>query len=256
MTREGIEELVLNYARGWKGITLEFLTRIPWLKAFTILDWNINDVSPIHALTRLRMLEVSTYCKTEIRFHTFPLLEDCRLRWREGAESLFDQATIRRLFVADYNRPSSNSFGNLKRLESLSIAGGSLSTLEGLRRLTQLLSLGLYELKQLQTLSGIEGLVNLETLEITGCQAVQRIDEVRFLTQLRRFQFTDNGKVESIKPLLPLKKLTEVYLYGSTHVADGDMSPLMTLPLLEKATYKNRPNYSHTRENLKFGNRV
>jgi Leucine-rich repeat (LRR) protein len=251
MRRRGIEELYLNYARGWKG-NLAFLPSLPWLKAFTILDWNIEDVSPIHSLTELRMLEVSAYYNTEIRFPGFQSLEDCRLQWRDGAHSLFQCKGLLNLFVSDYSHRSSEPFGNLRLLRSLTIAGGPLNNLRGLGSLVMLEFLGLHELGRLKSLAGIENLLALKTLEISGCRAIKRIDEVGQLKNLRRFQLTDGGEIDSIKPLASLNDLREILLYGSTNVADGDMSSLLQLPVLEKVSYKNRAHYTHTRESLRL----
>ena len=56
MRREGVRELYLNHARGWKGTTLEFVAELPELVAFTILDFTIKDIAPIHTLTSVRAL--------------------------------------------------------------------------------------------------------------------------------------------------------------------------------------------------------
>ena len=73
----GIVELELNDGKGWRGNDLSFLASFPRLQSFTILDLKISSVAPIHFLGDLRALEVITYCQTEIRFSSFPHLEDC-----------------------------------------------------------------------------------------------------------------------------------------------------------------------------------
>lgn len=250
MEREGIDELYLNYARGWKGDDLRFLSRLGWLKAFTILDWKIQDVSPIHSLTELLMLEVSTYCKTPIHFGSFPKLEECRLSWRAGADSVFSCGTLRRFVVSEYGERSTTSFTGLQQLESLSIVGGEVERLDGLGSLRRLRFLGLYNLRRLRSLAGIEKLSQLEGLEINECPLLHRIDEIGQLKNLRRLELNENGKIETLKPLEQLRELREVFFYGSTSIADGNLTPLSVLPHLEKTSFQNRRHYTHTREAL------
>jgi hypothetical protein len=207
-------------------------------------------VSPIHYLTRVEMLEISTYCKTEIHFESFPALEDCRLTWRERAASLFECSILRRLFLSDYSRESTDSFARLARLEALSIASSAVTSLEGLGSLRMLKFLGLYGLKRLRSLEGIESLANLETLEVNECRSLSGIAEIGQLNNLRRLELNDDGRLPSLKPLESLRELREVLFYESTNILDGDLSPLTQLPRLKKVSFRNRHHYSHRREQL------
>ncbi len=102
-----VKELYLNYAWGWKGNDLAFLSELTALEAFFILDWAIRDISPIHFLRRLKFMHVSTYCDTKIDFAHFPDLEECHLEWRRGAESLFQCRTLKNLWLNSYSGTSS-----------------------------------------------------------------------------------------------------------------------------------------------------
>src|SRR4051812_2984348 len=88
--REEIPELYLNHARGWRGQHVEFLSELPGLLGFGILDLTIDDILPIHQLGQLEYLEVATYCDTPVDFGRFPRLRACSLYWRADTESLFD----------------------------------------------------------------------------------------------------------------------------------------------------------------------
>jgi len=67
-----VKELYLNYAWGWKGDDIAFLSELTNLEAFFILDWAIRDISPIHFLRSLKFMHVSTYCGSKIDFAHFP----------------------------------------------------------------------------------------------------------------------------------------------------------------------------------------
>src|SRR5581483_1403822 len=149
MRREGVRELYLNHARGWNGTTLDFLDTVPELVAFSILDFTIKDVTPIHRLKTLRALEVSTYCDTKIDFHQFQNLERCVLYWRRGSESLFETIALRRLFLHRYSGSTSTPFAHLAELRELSIANSELREVESLGSLKSLRCLCLYNLRRL-----------------------------------------------------------------------------------------------------------
>jgi len=248
MRREQIRELYLNHSRGWRGTTLDFLTGFQELEAFSILDFTIDDVSPVHQLTGLRALELSTYCRTKIDFGQFPFLERAVFYWRDGSDSLFDSTNLRWLFVHRYNGHSSQPFARLSRLEGLSIANSDLRELKSLASLRNLRFLGLYNLKQINSLQGVETLNQLEALEINGCRRFGRIDELATLVRLRRLQLNDDGSIASLTPLRTARELEEVLFYESTNIVDGDLSPLAMLPRLRHVSFQNRRHYSHKRE--------
>jgi len=245
---EHVAELELNDGKGWRGDSLKFLAELPQLRAIRIIDFKIQSVEPIHFLHDLRSLEVMTYCRTEIRFSAFPRLEDCGLEWRPKATSLFGCATLKALFVNNYDGKNTDPFGQLTNLESLAILNAPIENLRGLAALGKLRSLRLANLKRLTSLTGIERLAGLEELEIHTCRRICSIDEVGFLRQLRKLHLNNDGDIESLKPLAKLTRLESVLFYESTNIVDGDLSPLVGQDNLSCVSFQNRRHYSHRRE--------
>jgi Leucine-rich repeat (LRR) protein len=248
MLGHGIKELELNEGKGWRGNDLSFLAKLPRLEALTIIDLKIASVAPIHFLPKLRALEVTTYCHTEIRFSTFSQLEECTLEWRPQATSLFDCPTLKRLFVNRYDGKDANPFTKLVGLESLAILNAPVENVRGLSALKNLQILRLANLKRLTSLAGIEQLVNLEQLEIHTCRAIGSIDEVGTLSRLRNLNLNNDGGIKSLKPLEELTCLESVVFYESTNILDGDLSPLLRGKHLSRISFQNRRHYSHRRE--------
>jgi hypothetical protein len=178
LLKQPIAELELNRGKGWQGRSLEFLSNFPELLALSIIGRTAEHIEPIHRLHNLRLLRVLAYCKNEIRFHEFPHLIDCGLQWRPKAMSVFDALGLRVLFVSGFNGTDTRQFGRLTRLESLSILGAPISSLEGIAPLLELRSLRLGDLRKLLSLGGIENLVRLEKLEISTCRKIRVIDEI------------------------------------------------------------------------------
>ena len=249
--RKNIKELYL-YTEFEAEANLSFLTKIPHLEAFSIIDFTINDISHIHELHFLRSLGVTTYCNTEIDFTQFPRLEDCSLEWRTKAKSLFSCKTLKHLFLNRYSGKDTSEFSQLTGLKSLSIANAPVQTLNGLSPLKKLTYLGLYNLRKLESLAGIEALINLETLEVNGCRSLRTIEAVKNLIHLRKLELCSDGDIPSLKPLESLAKLNSFFFYESTNITDGDLSSLTKLPHLSKVSFQNRKHYSHRREDFQI----
>jgi len=250
LSSNGIVELVLNQAKGWKGNDLSFLSQLPNLKLFEIFDFNIKDITPIHSLTALRRLGVTTYCSTGIRFPLFPYLESCGLEWRPKAASLFECKTLQNLFINRYTGKNVDLFAKLITLESLGILNAPIENLRGLSELNNLRLLRLANLKRLSSISGIEGLANLEELEINTCRGITSIAGIEHLSQLKRLHLNNDGDIASLKPLEKLTALESVLFYESTNIVDGDLSPLMRQKNLTRVSFQNRRHYSHQREDF------
>jgi hypothetical protein len=248
LLKQPIAELELNSGKGWQGRSLEFLSNFPELLALRIVGRTAENIEPIHGLHNLRLLRVLAYGKDEIRFHEFPHLVDCGLQWRPKAMSIFDASGLKVLFVSGFNGTDTVQFGRLKRLESLSILGATISSVKGLAPLLELRSLRLGDLRKLLSLSGIENFVHLEKLEINTCRKIRTVDEISSLVKLREIYLDNMGDIQSLKPLARLSQLRRITFVESTTIVDGDLSPLVELPRLELVSFQNRRHYSHRRE--------
>jgi len=185
LLKQPIADRELNRGKGWQGRNLEFLSNFPELLALSIIGRTAEHIEPIHRLHNLRLLRILAYCKNEIRFHEFPHLIDCGLQWRPKAMSVFDALGLKVLFVNGFNGTDTRQFGRLTRLESLTILGAPISSVEGLTPLLELRSLRLGDLRKLVSLCGIENLVRLEKLEISTCRKIHVIEEISSLAKLR-----------------------------------------------------------------------
>lgn len=245
-----VAELELNHAKGWRGADMAFLSALPRLRAFKIIDPRIESVQPVHLLSELRSLEVITSCKTPLDFNSFPHLVDCALEWRPKSSSVFDCVTLQKLFINRLSEKHSEAFSRLVNLESLAILNSSLQDLRGLGALKRLRSLRLANLNRLTSLAGVEGLTNLEELDINRCRGVTDIDEVGSLLRLRKLHLNNGGNVQSLRPLDKLGALESVLFYETTNIVDGDLSPLFRQKHLAQVSFQNRDHYSHRREDF------
>lgn len=247
---KGVQELELNDSKGWRGDNVDFLKLLPDLKSLIIIDFSIKSIEPIHNLSGLLKLEISTYCKTPINFNAFPKLVECGFEWIKGSDSLFEASSIQRLFINSYDKKSSDVFSKLFNLKELSILNSPLENIQGLAALKDLKVLRLGNLKKVTSLQGLQDLHELEELEIQRCKGISTISEVLQLKKLNRLLLIDLGDIASIKGLENLTELKDFLFYESTNIIDGDLLPITKLKSLNKISYQNRKHYSHRREDF------
>jgi hypothetical protein len=243
-----ISELELNLGKGWRGRDIGFVKELSSLRAFTIHDFTINSVEPIHALNALEKLEVHTYCETPIRFECFPKLSSCGIEWRKGSQSLFNVVKLQELFVNRYDGSKSEVFSSLVNLEKLTILNAIFPGIQGFQTLVKLRSLRLGNLIHLSSLSGIQDLIRLEELIIDLCVRIMEIPEISHLYNLRRLMLANLGAIKSLSPINFIENLEEVLFSGTTNILDGNLAPLKNLRNLKKTSFQNRRHYSHRRE--------
>ncbi len=246
----GIVELELNVGWGWRGQDLSFLAEFPELKALEILTLGFGPIEPIHCLHNLRLLNVTTYCNSEIRFPEFPVLECCVLEWRAKAKSVFACATLKDLFINRYKGKDSSVFQSLHRLVRLGILNSPLPEVRGVGKLPRLQYLRLNNLTRLASLDGLDELAHLRELDLRGCRKISSIEPLGRLSRLERLNVGDNGSIASINCLARLNRLEEIGFWGDTNIVDGDLSVLKQLKKLKGVLFQNRRHYSHKRQDF------
>lgn len=244
------QELEINTGNGWSGEDLSFLSAYPWLKSLKIIDYSIKSVTPVHDLHELRELEILTYCKSELRFDSFPHLEKCALEWRPKADSVFNKIKLNYLFLNRYSGKDLQALSNLKKLESLAILNAPITSLDGIENLVNLRTIRLANLRNLGSLKGIEELMNLEELDIHTCKNISKIDEISGLSKLRTLFLNNDGEIASLSPIEKLQNIESVVFYESTNILDGDLSALKHLQKLSKVSFQNRRHYTHKKEDF------
>jgi Leucine-rich repeat (LRR) protein len=244
----GVVELELNHAKGWDGDDLTFLAGLTDLQSFTLIDFRVGSLAPVHSLHNLRSLTLITYSRSAVDFSAFPNLEDCALEWNRSTPSLFDAVRLKRLFVNRYRGHDVTPFSNLKDLESLAILNSPIESIEGLSALAKLRELRLGRLIRLGSLDGMEALHSLEDLDVSTCRSIDSIKELSKKVRLKRLCLSNDGGIESLRPIKDLLGLEQLVFDESTNILDGDLTPLLNLTNLRRLAFQNRRHYTHRRE--------
>lgn len=240
-----IVELELNDGKGWISSELDFLEKLGHLISFSIIDFGIKDIMPIHYLKNLEELHVSTYCESKIDFSVFPSLKECSFEWRKGSESIFQCRSVHNLFINNYSSNGEDNFQNFSNLEVLGLLNSSIKDFESIGRLKKLKSIRFGNLKNLSTLDWIKNLIDLEEVVFQRCRKIEKLDDLFGLFKLLKVHIINCDKIQSIQGIEHLQNLEEFLFYESTNVLDGDLKPLMQLPKLKKVSFQNRRHYNH-----------
>jgi hypothetical protein len=234
--------------RTWGSHTLSFVSRLPRLASFGVIDHFLIDDSGVQSLKGLRRLSIETVCKNVIDFSCFPLLEDCTLIWRRRCESLFDRVSLKNLTLAWYKGSDLSAFRRLEGLRDLELIAGTLASLNGIELLTKLQSLALKQLRNLSNITHVSNARCLRRLSISWCSKVGDLSPLRALEDLEDLGLSSDKQIQSLHPVSRLPHLRSVRFPGTTNIVDGDILVLAHLPnLSDLGGFQNRKHYNFRR---------
>lgn len=243
--REGIKALYLNSSKGWVEHDCSFLKEVPEIEELSIIAPKVVGLESLQSLKALKELEVTCSTSSVVDFTQNPVLERVYVYWWAGAASLFGCESLRRVHLDKIPRLPPEWHRSWTKLREFTLANSSQPGLQDLDKLTALSQLELLNLSRIEDFSVIARLPGLRWLAVCGCKALQRIDFVGSLAALEVLRLEDDGELDSLAPLRPLKNLQAVSLRGTTTVKDGDLSVLEALPRLSMLAFASRRHYSH-----------
>lgn len=236
--------LVLNRTLGFRDHDLGFLKKLGFIERLRLASF--DDIEEVHALTNLRFLEVIASEKCAIDLVAFSNLESLVLDHMPKMRNLSSCTKLSYLFLIYYRQETLERLNTLANLRELRIGNCPAVSLQGIQSLLELRILQLHRFRKLEFLNAISSLSRLEHLELCGCRNVRSIDMLAALTQTRYLEISDVGEIPSLTPLRSMQELETVLFDGTTSVKDGDLSPLLELPKLNRIFFRNRKWYTHT----------
>jgi len=229
---------------------LDFLTDVPWLKQFTLLDQAIDDIEGIHHLRELRSIGMSDYSKKPIDFSRFPHLQKCYIEFVKGRSSVGSCTSLERLSLQHYSFKDLSPLSALSRLEKLWFSQGSLGNISDIGAFPRLTDLSLMLLRNLRDISPLSTLKHIERLNLQKSKGFNQLDSLATLSSLRTLSIVDCGEIESLTPLEDCRNLEELHFGGDTTIVDGDLSVLTRLPNLKEVLFRTRRSYNLRGEDI------
>ncbi|MGE0408589.1 MAG: hypothetical protein AB7P23_04910, partial [Amphiplicatus sp.] len=137
----------------------------------------------------------------------------------------------------------------LRNLNRLRIQSRKLEKLDGIELTPDLSDVSFVGCPKLSDISAIRRLNGLRNAMFFACKQVNDLAPFDGMEMLERLHLENGIEVASVHPLSACKHLRELYLIGMK-VADGDLSPLLALPKLEKVAIAKKKNHSHSMQEI------
>ena len=242
----GADGLIANYARGFVGADIEFVRDLP-LRRLDLLDRGITDLTPLHDLgATLEELHVQSHPGSHIDLSLVPGLRVLSCAWDQVKDTIDRTDRLEELFLAPYPETDLNPISHLTSLRILRMKERPrVRSLAGVEAMPWLAWLGIYG-SPIEDISALERLRSpiLDRLDLASCRHIPSLDPVAGLHGLRELDLSEGGTLPSLGPIAALTRLERLYLYGSTKVADRDLSPLLGLNRMKDLRMKNRRHYT------------
>lgn len=239
--------LVLNYAKGFREQPIDFIAGLP-IRKFDLLARSVGDLSPVYSLgSTLEELRVQSDPRAAIDLDNLPRLRTLAASWPQVRSSILFAPQIEDLTIPSYSESNLEPLSTLTSLTSLVMKERpKLKSLDGLEAFPWLTRLGVFLASGLVDISAVERSQSpaLQVLQLQACRKIPDIAPVADCASLRFFDLSEGGEIPTLAPLGGLVNLERLYLYDSTKVADGDLSPIAGLPRLKDFRMQNRRGYS------------
>jgi hypothetical protein len=249
----GADGLIANYARGFVGHDLDFIRDLP-LRRLNVLARTIRDLSPIYDLSAtLEELHVVAGSMTQVDLGALPQLRVLACNWIQVVDTLDQTTRLDYLAVGGYNPADLTPLAHLTSLRFLQMKGRpAVRSLDGLEAMPWLAHLGIYlaPLEDTSVLAHMKSPV-LTELRLGACRRIRSLSDMRGLVGLRFLDVSEGGDIDSLQPLTELKLLERLYLYGTTKITDGDLTPLRCLPRLKDLRIMSRRHYKPSAPEVK-----
>lgn len=248
--RSRLKALELNYAKGFSASSLDFLVSLPGLQRLILLDWRHTDLTAVASLVDLVSLHVSAAPSAQLDVVRMRSLKKLAVSALARIDGLPD-CRLESLSISEWRGSSlAPLIETQEDLQHLQVKDARiLNDVSAVGRLTNLVALELVGCRSLVAVP-VLAFPELKSLSVAGSGGLVRLDFVAGLERLETLNFSDCGKIESLRALAGLPRLRHVFFYGNTSIVDGDLSVLNKLTELTKVTFQDRCHYNLRRKDI------
>lgn len=244
----GADGLVANYARGFVSSDIGFVRDLP-LRRLTILHRGITDLTPVHDLgSTLEEFRVQAAPSSHIDLTLLPMLRVLACTWHQVKHTIGAADRLENLSLSPYRELDVTPLMHLTSLRSLRMKQRpGVRSLDGIENMPWLAHLGVYgaPLEDTSALARLSSPV-LSRLHLAPCRRLTSLADLSGLIGLRELDVSESGALASLTPVAGLTQLESLHLYGSTAIADGNLTPLLAMTHLHDLRIMNRRHYTPT----------
>ncbi|MGE6356530.1 hypothetical protein ACQKCJ_21885 [Flavobacterium sp. NPDC079362] len=194
-------------------IDLEFLSKIPNVRNFSVKSYLTKDFKPIETLelTKLHLGETKSIAINIDFIKNFKDLEILNIDgMKKGIENIQYLTKITSLNLRGIKLKNLNWISSLKELKLLKLMFGSYQSLESLAELRNLEYLGVSRVRQIDNYDFLEGLSSLKFLHFEGLSTMHSLPSLAGVKNLKKLQIDNLSKLENIKEIENLENLEEL----------------------------------------------
>jgi hypothetical protein len=239
--------LDLNYALGFGEPSLEFLDAWP-LRRLHVLDRSLVDLEPIGRLRdTLEGLSVQAAPGVSLDLGEMPQLRSLAGEWEVIRWQLRFLESLETLVTWRFDEENLLALNEHVGLERLTIKEARrLASLLGAEHMVALRTLEVLLVPGLADVGAISDLVELQELSFETARRLDALDDIESLTRLSHLGIANSGGIRSLTPVAGMKALKSLYAWGTTHILDNDMTPLLGLSALTDLRIRPRKSYNPT----------
>ena len=250
VSRPDVTGLTLNYAAGFRERNLDFLGEWP-IQRLNILARTIDDLSPVYRLAgTLERLSVQSSPRASIDLRQLPWLTAAAAEWTQIADTIEYAIGLNDLSAASYSPADLLPLQRNQGLSRLRMKQHPrLESLEGIQSLPALAEIGIFgarRLADIEALARSDAPQELRSLDLGSSSGFVSLDALAGRAGLRTLGIANLGPITSLRPLEGMTTLERLMAYESTRIANGDLSPLLSLTGLKDLRMMNRKHYRPT----------
>jgi len=227
---------------------LSFLEEFPNLLYLEVLDQKKVNTRPLDGMENLRGLRINTP-GAGLDFACFPHLEVFVGDWHQDNRNLHEAYELRQLRAWQF-KTSSQDLSDLSgctRLEWLQLVQTNVASLSGVESLEDLRYLEIAYAPKLTSLEAFRaGRSSVRELSFEKSKNITSYEPLAAIPKLRRLKLSSCAPAPNLRWIAGMKSL-DFFTFAGTDIVDGDLSPLLKLPILRDVAAENRKHF-----NIKF----
>jgi len=230
---------------------LEFLRDYPSLLYLEVENVSAKGLRCIESVSNLRGLRLDSP-KAGLDFSCFAQLEEFIGDWHRDNTGIGNCGELRRLHAFGFRsaQPGLSSLADCVRLERLHLVRPGVTSLGDIDALEDLRYLDIAYAPKIADLTPLAASnVDLRELHLTNLKNISDYAPLARIRRLRRLILSRCAPMADLAWTKGMDYL-DFLSFVETKVLNGDLSPLLSLPLLRYAGAGNKRDYSHTDEEL------
>lgn len=230
---------------------LEFLHDYPLLLYLDGEGLSSKALRYVESLANLRGLRLDAP-GSGIDLTCFPQLEEFVGDWHRDNTGAGHCGELRTLRAWGFRSAQTGltSLADCARLERLWLVRPGIESIDGVEALEDLRYLDLSYAAKIEDLTPLAApTVDLRELSLTNMKRISDYSPLASVHRLRRLKISKCAPMEDLAWTRGMDYL-DFMSFVETNVLNGDLTPLLSLPLLRYAGAGNRRDYSHTDEDL------